>query len=117
MVAPNHNHVHNHSYIKIIFRGFAKSVIQWNELRKEWNLTLYQNKEIYGFCNETEGEYPFGTYNWYFVNDTCTRDKPLKDGTFKFTISFSPCTPEEYTCRLDNKAVIWRHSKISPTNM
>ena len=72
------------------FRGFSKSIINWHDEKKEWRLTLYQDKTIYGICNETNEFYPFGTYNWYFFNDTCPRDEPIQGkATFKFQISFS----------------------------
>ena len=84
---------------KYSFRGFTKSILQWNAIKKEWNITLYNNEKTYAFCNETEEGYPFGTYKWYFVNDTCSRDKPDKNGVFTFTTNFSPCSQEEYSCR------------------
>ena len=73
------------------FRGFSKSIMKWNAENNEWRLTLYQNENIYGICNETTGQfYPFGIYNWYFFNDTCSRDEPIQGkATYKFPISFS----------------------------
>ena len=63
------------------------------------DLTLYKNENVYAFCNETEGAYPFGTHTWYFVNDTCSRVKADGNGVFTLPISFSSCVPEEYSCR------------------
>ena len=72
------------------FRGFSKSIIKWNNEKKEWILTSYQDKTIYGICNETFEFYPFGTYNWYFFNDTCLRDEAIQENyIYEFPISFS----------------------------
>ena len=72
------------------FQGFSNSFIQWNHDRKEWRLTLYANKTIYGTCNETLGLYPFGTFNWHIYNDTCYAENPNHSSQFvKRAISFS----------------------------
>ena len=46
------------------FRGFSNSEIKWNNEKREWHLTLYEDKTIYAFCNDTfvskNGLYPFG---------------------------------------------------------
>ena len=72
------------------FQGFSNSIIQWNDDQKEWKLTHYQNKTIYGTCNETYGLYPFGTFNWHFFNDTCQTESPVYSSqSLKYPISFS----------------------------
>ena len=71
------------------FEGMANSFIQWNEGLKEWRMTLYQNETIYGICNETDGRYPFGMFDWHFFNDTCKAEKSISSQSFKHTISFS----------------------------
>ena len=76
------------------FRGYSNSIIKWNEKKKEWHLTLYEDKTIYAICNDTNiskhGLYPFGILDWYFFQDTCEGDEPIQ-GTevFKFPISLS----------------------------
>ena len=72
------------------FQGFSNSIVQWNDNQKEWRLTLYQNKAIYGICNETRGLYPFGTFDWHFFNDTCQDENPTHSNqSYKHAISFS----------------------------
>ena len=72
------------------FQGFANSFIQWNDDQKEWRLTLDQNKTIYATCNETDGLYPSGTFDWNFFNDTCqVGNQILTSQSFKQAISFS----------------------------
>ena len=72
------------------FQGFSNSKIQWNDDQKEWKLTLYQNKTIYGVCNETNGLYPFGTYDWHIFNDTCKVENSIHGSQFsKRLLSFS----------------------------
>ena len=72
------------------FQGFSNSIIQWNENQKEWRLTLHDNKTIYGVCNETQGLYPFGTFDWYFFNDICKAENLIHNSqSFKRAISFS----------------------------
>ena len=71
------------------FKGFSDSFIKWNNDEKEWRLTLSQDKTIYGICNETNGYYPFGIFNWHFFNDTCQGDIFESSGTLKTPISFS----------------------------
>ena len=76
------------------FRGYSNSIIKWNDKKKEWHLTLYEDKTIYAICNDTNiskhGLYPFGILDWYFFQDTCEGDEPIQ-GTevFKFPISLS----------------------------
>ena len=76
------------------FRGYSNSIIKWNDKKKEWHLTLYEDKSIYAICNDTNiskhGLYPFGILDWYFFQDTCEGDEPIQ-GTevFKFPISLS----------------------------
>ena len=76
------------------FRGYSNSIIKWNTKKKEWHLTLYEDKTIYAICNDTNiskhGLYPFGILDWYFFQDTCEGDEPIQ-GTevFKFPISLS----------------------------
>ena len=38
------------------FKGYSGSSIMWNDEKKEWKLTLSQDENIYGFCNETKME-------------------------------------------------------------
>ena len=72
------------------FQGLSNSIIQWNDDQKEWRLMLYQNKTIYGTCNETQGLYPFGTFDWNFFNDTCQVGDQIQSIQFyKHAISFS----------------------------
>ena len=72
------------------FQGFSNSIIEWNHDKKEWRLTLYGNKTIYGTCNETLGLYPFGTFNWHIFNDTCNAENPNHSSQYlKRAISFS----------------------------
>ena len=71
------------------FKGYSGSSIKWNNEKKEWRLTLSQDVNIYGLCNETNGEYPFGLFNWHFFNDTCQGDSFEGRGTLKIPISFS----------------------------
>ena len=71
------------------FKGYSGSSIKWNNEKKEWRLTLSQDVNIYGFCNETNGDYPFGLFNWHFFNDTCQGDSFEGRGTLKIPISFS----------------------------
>ena len=72
------------------FQGFSNSIIEWKDDQKEWRLTLNQNKSIYGVCNETQGLYPFGTFDWHFFNDTCQMETPIKGSqSLKYPISFS----------------------------
>ena len=76
------------------FQGFANSIIQWNDDQKEWRLTLYQNKTIYATCNETDGLYPSGTFDWNFFNDTCQVGNQIHTSQpFKRAISFSGWYP------------------------
>ncbi len=46
------------------------------------------------YLNETGIEYPFGTYNWYVYNDTCSKgfDAMIRK------ISFSICNEDEFNC-------------------
>ena len=71
------------------FKGFSDSYLRWNNNEKEWRLTLSHNETIYGICNETNGYYPFGIFNWHFFNDTCQGDIFESSGTLKMPISFS----------------------------
>ena len=71
------------------FKGFSDSSIRWNNDEREWRLTLSRDNTIYGMCNETNGYYPFGIFNWYFFNDTCQEDIFESSGTLKRPISFS----------------------------
>ena len=76
------------------FRGYSNSIIKWNEKKKEWHLTLYEDKTIYAICNDTNvsknGLYPFGILDWYFFQDTCEGDEPIQGiEVFKFPISLS----------------------------
>ena len=71
------------------FKGYSGSSIKWNNDKKEWRLTLSQDVNIYGFCNETNGDYPFGLLNWHFFNDACQADSSDGSGTLKIPISFS----------------------------
>ena len=72
------------------FQGFSNSIIEWKDDQKEWRLTLNQNKSIYGVCNETQGLYPFGTFNWHFFNDTCQVETPIYGSqSLHYPISFS----------------------------
>lgn len=83
------------------FRGFSKSYLSYEG--NQWILSLYTDGEIYASTNETNGQmYPFGTYNWYFFNDTCPRAGPsetVAENTFRMPISFSACTDDQFTCR------------------
>lgn len=85
------------------FRGFSKSYLSYEMDRKEWVLSLYTDSDIYATTNETDGQmYPFGTFNWFFFNDTCTRAGPsetVAENTFRMPISLSSCTDDEFTCR------------------
>ena len=76
------------------FRGYSNSIIKWNDKKKEWHLTLYEDKTIYAICNDTNiskhGLYPFGILDWYFFQDTCEHEEPIQDTKmFKFPISFA----------------------------
>ena len=62
------------------FKGISNSIIQWSATHKEWRLTLNDEKTIYGVCNETSGDYPFGFHDWYFFNDTCKAKKSTNNG-------------------------------------
>ena len=79
------------------FKGYSDSSIKWNNEKKEWRLTLSQDVNIYGLCNETNGDYPFGLFNWHFFNDTCQEDSSDGIGTI-IPISFSG---EYYTNKIN----------------
>ena len=84
------------------FRGFSKSIIQWDENQSEWRMSLYHDESIYATCNETGGGYPFGIFNWYFFNDTCPRagkSETVAENTLRIPISFSACHKDEFSCR------------------
>ena len=91
------------------FKGYSGSSIKWNNKEKEWRLTLSQDKNIYGFCNETNGGYPFGLFNWHFFNETCQGDSFEGSGSLKMLISFSG---EYYTNRI-NVDILCCNSAIS----
>ena len=83
------------------FQGFTKSMLTRDVQIKQWVLSLHTNPYVYATCNETGDLYPFGTYNWYFFNDTCTRAGPsetVAQDTYKYTISFTSCSKDEFSC-------------------
>ena len=77
------------------FQGFSKSAIKYNETKGEWKKYLYANKITYAICNETNGNYPFGLYNWYIINDTC---KEGGQEVQMLPLTFSSCSDSEFVC-------------------
>jgi hypothetical protein len=77
---------------KYSFRGFSKSMLEWDQRNMEWKLFLYNNPLIYATCNESGEGYPFGTLSWHFFNDTCPRAgvaETVAPNIYKFQISFT----------------------------
>ena len=84
------------------FSGYSKSHISWDKKKKEWRMAMYNDPKSYATCNETDGMYPFGIYNWYFFNDSCPRAGPseiVADNIIRIPISFSACRRNEFTCK------------------
>ena len=78
-----------------LLQGFSKSAIEFNETKKEWKHYLYSNKNVFAICNETDGNYPFGTHNWYIFNDTCRDNLEFRIQP----LSFSACSDNEFVCK------------------
>lgn len=77
-------------------------MIEFQPKTQEWKLSLYKNPNAYAICNETQDNYPFGTYIWYFFNDTCPRATErdlVAQNVHKFSLSLSACTKDEFNCR------------------
>jgi hypothetical protein len=58
---------------------------------------------VYAICNEKEPNYPFGTFMWYFYNDTCSRagdEQMVGENIYKLPISLSACDgKKDFNCR------------------
>ena len=52
------------------FRGFENSLLQYNDDKSEWKLSLYSKPSIYAIFNGT-ATYPFGVQKWFVFNDAC----------------------------------------------
>jgi hypothetical protein len=63
---------------------------------------IFSDPNAIATCNSTGDNYPFGTHEWYFINDTCPRagsQSLVRPNVYKFPISFTACDEEEFTCR------------------
>ena len=97
------------------FRGFSSSLLNYDQKKSEWKLTLYSNPDIYAICNESaiylnddsqhshpSPSYPFGTFHWYFFGDTCKEigpEKSVAKKVYNLTISFNACNEKnEFVC-------------------
>ena len=88
---------------KFSFRGFSNSLLKWNESYQEWQISIYEDKNIYASCNESKSNHPFpiGVNNWYIFNDTCDdieNDQMVGKNIYKLPLSFVACNPNQYTC-------------------
>ena len=84
------------------FKGFSKSTLEWNPMKKEWILSVSDNPDVIATCNQTRSMYPLGTYDWYFFNDTCPRSEQADDDNESariVQISLTGCTINEFPCR------------------
>ena len=86
------------------FRGFENSILQYNNDKSEWKLSLYSKPSIYAIFNGT-ATYPFGVQKWFVYNDTCkyeSEDELESTQTkknHKLSFNFNACHPnEEFNC-------------------
>ncbi len=86
---------------KYTLRGFSGTFLSWDDIKHQWNLTsTTRNQYVHAFNNETDnhGGYPFGTQNWYFVNDTCDWGIQVGPDIFKQEVSLSTCLDHQFNC-------------------
>ena len=86
------------------FRGFENSILQYNNDKSEWKLSLYSKPSIYAIFNGT-ATYPFGVQKWFVFNDTCKYESEDElesieiKKNHKLSFNFNACHPnEEFNC-------------------
>lgn len=78
---------------KYTFSGFVNSFLYYDHNSTEWTLNLNNRPSVYA---TTKANYPFGTHEWYFVNDRCKDEvNYIGNETYKVNISFVMCHEED----------------------
>ena len=82
------------------FVGDIESFLYWDDIQEYWKIVKINDNSIYAINNETENLYPFGTYHWYFFNDSCTNEKEnIGENVYLAEISITTCNEDMFNCR------------------